>query len=692
MEFRIADTFTDSLMKMMAQEQKATKTTAFDLQLNPANPGLKFHKLDRCKDPNFWSVRVNNDIRLIVHKTYDSLLLCYVDHHDKAYAWAERRKLETHPKTGAAQLVEVRERIQEIIVPRYIEEEQPAPTEPLLFADIPDDELLGYGVPEEWLADVRLATEDSILELADHLPGEAAEALLEIAVGDTPTIRTVAEGEDKVDPFNHPDAKRRFRVMANTDELERALDYPWEKWTVFLHPEQQQLVEKDYNGPARVSGSAGTGKTIVALHRAVFLARKNPNARVLLTTFSKPLANALQTKLRRLISTEPRLGERLEVTDMDAVGLRLHSIHCQKTSLASTEKIQQLISQEAESVTEHKFSNHFLLSEWQDVVDAWQLTCWEEYRDVRRLGRKTRLPEKQRLILWDIFAKVRTELQKQNLITPADMFSQVAEKLKTVPHPPFEFVVIDEAQDVSVAQLRFLSALGGGRPNSLFFAGDLGQRIFQQPFSWKAMGVDIRGRSRTLRINYRTSHQIRMQADLLLAPELADVDGNSEKRGGTVSLFNGPKPTMKVLDSEEQEIDTVGTWLQQLQNENIIPSEIGVFVRSESELSRASAAVEKAGLPFKVLDERVEMVSGHVSISTMHLAKGLEFRVVVVMACDDEVIPLQERIETVGDDTDLEEVYNTERHLLYVACTRARDQLLVTGIEPISEFVDDLMM
>lgn len=186
----------------------------------------------------------------------------------------------------------MRERIQEIIVPKYIEEEQPALVKSLLFADISDDDLLRYGVPAEWLADVRLANEDTILELADHLPGEAAEALLELAVGDTPTITTVDAGD--VDPFNHPDAQRRFRVMTNTDELERALDYPWEKWTIFLHPEQQQLVEKEYTGAARVSGSAGTGKTIVALHRAVFLTKTNSDVRVLLTTFSKPLANALQ--------------------------------------------------------------------------------------------------------------------------------------------------------------------------------------------------------------------------------------------------------------------------------------------------------------------------------------------------------------------------------------------------------------
>jgi superfamily I DNA/RNA helicase len=256
--------------------------------------------------------------------------------------------------------------------------------------------------------------------------------------------------------------------------------------------------------------------------------------------------------------------------------------------------------------------------------------------------------------------------------------------------PPFDFAVIDEAQDISIAHLRFLAALGGDRPNSLFFAGDLGQRIFQQPFSWLALGVDIRGRSRTLHVNYRTSHQIRMQADRLLAPEVSDVDGNTEERSHTVSVFNGPAPTIKVCDSIEAEMNTVSEWLSALVKSGVLPHEIGVFVRSSAELVRAHAAVKKAGLPFKTLDETVQTTSGIASVSTMHLAKGLEFRAVVVMACDDEVMPLQERIETVTDDSDLEEVYNTERHLLYVACTRARDHLLVTAVAPASEFLDDL--
>jgi superfamily I DNA/RNA helicase len=251
---------------------------------------------------------------------------------------------------------------------------------------------------------------------------------------------------------------------------------------------------------------------------------------------------------------------------------------------------------------------------------------------------------------------------------------------------------ITEAQDVSIAQLRFLNAIGADRPNSLFFAGDLGQRIFQQPFSWKSVGVDIRGRSRTLHVNYRTSHQIRMQADRLLGPELSDVDGHAEERQGTVSVFNGPAPAISTFGNRDEEITAVGTWLVERGKEGITANEIGVFVRSDAEIDRARAAVTAAGFPFKVLDERVETISGYVSISTMHLAKGLEFRAVVVMACDDEIIPLQERMETVADDTDLEEVYNTERHLLYVACTRARDHLLITSVDPGSEFLDDLRM
>lgn len=692
MTFLIADTFTDSLARLTGDEQKAVKTTAFDLQMNPAAPGLSFHKLDKARDKRFWSVRVNVDIRLIVHRSDTSLLLCYVDHHDRAYAWAERRKLETHPATGAAQIVEIRESVREIVVPAYVQAE-PAPGKTLRpLTGVSADVLLGYGVPAEWLKDVQEADEDGLLALTAYLPAEAAEAVLELATGGTPLVVTpepVAPGVS-TDPFTHPDAQRRFRVVTSVEELERALDAPWDKWTVFLHPGQRQLVERNFNGPARVAGSAGTGKTVVALHRAVHLARAMPESRILLATFSEPLAHALRANVRRLLGNEPRLLERIEVHSMSSLGARLYQAQIGPLTIASRSDVDALLRAASEAAGEHRFPALFVRTEWDHVVDAWQLRTWDAYRDVQRLGRRTRLPDARRAVLWSIYERVLAGLHEQGLRTESAVFQALAEIQAGRSTPAFDAAVIDEAQDVSIAQLRFLAALGGGRPNALFFSGDLGQRIFQQPFSWKALGVDVRGRSKTLRVNYRTSHQIREQADRLLAPEVVDVDGNREERRHTVSVFNGPPPEARVFADEDEESEAVGAWMKTLVEDGLLPHELGVFVRSSAQVSRATAAAAAAGLSARVLDDRVDIKPGSVSIGTMHLAKGLEFRAVAVMACDDEVLPLQARIEEVGDDGDLQEVYDTERQLLYVACTRARDRLFVSGVEPASEFLADL--
>lgn len=689
MNFLIADTFTDSLARLTGDEQKAVKTSAFDLQLNQANPGLQFHRLDRSKDKSFWSVRVNSDLRLIVHRTRSSLLLCYVGHHDSAYRWAEQRRLERHPTTGAAQFVEVMERVREVEIPQYAPAApEPSPSKPRLFPSVSDEEFLAYGVPTEWVSVVHEVTEDTLFDVTDHLPKEAAEALLELATGGSPTPAVRAPAD--ADPFAHPDAQRRFRILENAVELERALEFPWDKWTVFLHPAQRDLVERDHAGPARVGGSAGTGKTVVALHRAAYLARAHPDARVLLATFSEPLADSLGVLLRRLISSEPRLGERIEVHSTHGIARRLYEANFGKAKLATDDDVRRRIETAATAVEGHRFTPHFLAAEWANVVDAWQIESWEDYRTVPRLGRKTRLGEAQRSTLWQVFEKVRAELAKEGLLTMAGLFRRLESHLQSVTNPPFDFAVVDEAQDLGVAEIRFLAALAGGRPNGLFFAGDLGQRIFQTPFSWLSLGVDVRGRSHTLRINYRTSHQIREQADRLLPPELSDVDGIVEKRRGTISAFNGPPPAVRVLDSEGEEAAAVAEWLQERISGGVPPEEIAVFVRSEAQLSRAREAVEASGVEAVELTRSSAKKDGAVAISTMHLAKGLEFRAVAVMACDDEVIPLQSRIENVADEADLQDAYDTERHLLYVACTRARDRLLVTGVAPASEFLEDL--
>ena len=567
-------------------------------------------------------------------------------------------KLSSHPKTGAAQLVEVRERVEEVIV----QIEPTVLTKPLLFATISDDDLLIYGIPIEWLADVRQATEDTLFDIADHLPQEATEALLELATGGKPQLPKALPTIP--DPFDHPDAQRRFRVMTNVEELERALAFPWEKWTVFLHPAQRSLVERDYTGPARISGSAGTGKTIVALHRAVFLARQHSQSHILLTTFSDALANALQVKLHRLVPSEPEVASRIRVCSIQAIANELYTQFLGQPKLVESESMRSLLKSAAARIPGHRFSESFLWGEWRDVVDAWQLTNWETYRDMQRLGRKTRLGEAQREILWSIFDPVWQELERQHLVTWPGLFRRVTQHLAASENRPFDFAVVDEAQDMGISELRLLAMLSNRQPNGLFFTGDLGQRIFQQPFSWKSLGVDIRGRSQTLNINYRTSHQIRQQCDRLLPSSLADVDGNVEDRRSTVFVFNGPVPAIEICGHHDAEALVVSQWIAERIQSGIQPDEIGVFVRTEAQIERVIAAIQHSGETPVELDNRVIPAQGCVAVSTMYLAKGLEFCAVAVMACGEEILPLQERMESVSDESDLEKVYNTERHLL----------------------------
>jgi hypothetical protein len=410
-------------------------------------------------------------------------MLCYVDHHDPAYDWAARRKIETHPVTGAAQIVEIRETVREIQIPLFVSPEAaPAPEPHRPLSNLTEADLLSYGVPAEWIPDVRTADDDLLPVIASHLPGEAAEAIIDLATGSTPA-KPVVRPPDQGNPYEHPDAQRRFRVLTGTEDLARALDYPWERWIVFLHPSQADWVSRSFHGPTRIQGSAGTGKTVVALHRAVHLARNNPEARVLLTTFSAPLAALLQDKLNRHVQGEPSLVERLDVLAMQELGERTHTAQLGKPQLIAPEDLQELIEWHAPPEISRVYGEAFVVEEFNEIVDAFGLSDWDSYRDVRRLGRKSRLNEFKRRLLWDGFAAVLQELGRSGQITPHQLFHRTAEQLHRSGARPYQHIVVDECQDITAAQLQLLAALAGTSTDALFFAGDLGQRIFQRPLS-----------------------------------------------------------------------------------------------------------------------------------------------------------------------------------------------------------------
>ncbi|MBR1091585.1 UvrD-helicase domain-containing protein [Bradyrhizobium manausense] len=680
MNFLIADTFTASFNRLSGVDQKAVKASVFDLQMDRTGNGLQLHRIDKSKDPNFWSARVNRDIRLIVHKTAESLLVAYVDHHDAAYAWAERRRIEAHPRTGAIQIVEVREQVAEVAPPATFDFVFPEPAKndtikPALFSSLDDNALLSVGVPADWLADVRAADEDGFFTLAAHLPAEASEALLEFAT----TGRLALPAPPTADPFKHPDALRRIRPIADQEELELALAFPWEKWGVFLHPSQRSLVERSFSGPARVAGSAGTGKTIVAIHRAVRLARENPAAKILVASFSQPLADALAKKLLVLAPETGGVVPRITTASFRGIAEQMYQLeHGVRPRIASDVVLRERLRAAAATTGLKGFSERFLLSEWTNVVDAWGLSSLEAYSTVERMGRKSRLGPNQRARLWPVFAAVREVLAAERYTTWANVFTSLAEALEGRASKPFDYIVIDEAQDLAPAELRFFAALAPAGPNGLFLSGDIGQRIFQHPFSWASLGVDVRGRSHTLKVCYRTSQQIRRAADRLLPTVLRDSDGLDDERRGIISVFDGPPPEVRSFATIAAEAEAVREAIESWLSEGIAAHEIGLFVRTPELVVRARGAVD--GLP-----GAAEMVTAQMS-----LAKGLEFRAVAVMACDEGVLPLDERIADAADEAELDDIYETERRLLYVACTRAREHLLLTGVTPVSEYLADL--
>jgi len=691
--FLIADTFTASLARLTGQEQRQVKTTSFDLQINPSQPGLQMHKLDGARDRNFWSARVSQDIRIIIHRTESSIMLAYVDHHDKAYAWAERRRIEQHPRTGAIQIVELQERIEEA-VPLFgwteeLESEVPlteVPQAPRIFAALTDDELLDVGTPSDWLEEVRSWTEDDFFRRSPHLPAEVSEALLDYAATGQLPERPPVQPE----PLAHPDTLRRIRPVETSEDLAQALDYPWDKWSVFLHPSQREIAEKDFNGPARVTGSAGTGKSIVALHRAARALRGDPHASVLLTTFSRPLAISLAAKMKVLLAEDLSVSSRLSVASFEDAAVDLYELAMGRRPVIASADLQRATLERA--IEETGYSDlplRFVEVEWRHVVDAWSIRDQESYDTVPRIGRRNRLGSKQREALWPLFQKARDILASRGMLTRNQMYEEVAGAYATKSSKPFTHIIVDEAQDLGVGELRMMSAIASG-PNAQFFAGDIGQRIFQQPFSWLALGVDVRGRSSNLRINYRTSRQIREAADRLLPLAVSDVDGVEVSRADAQSVFEGPQPEIRECGNQDDETVIVAAFLARAIDDGISPQEMAVFVRSNEQLDRARKAVFAASLECRQLSERIEEGGSKVAIGTMHYAKGLEFKVVAVIACDDEVLPLQDRIDEAADEDELRDVFDTERHLFYVACTRARDSLHVSGVKPLSEFVGDL--
>ena len=673
-ELALTPSFQKSLARLTRQEQNLVHQTVMQFWMNPDAPGHRLHPLE-MRDRRLHSISPNMDLRIIVFRDGDRHVLMYVDHHDAAYRWAERRTVTTHPVTGSAQIVEFEEvvRAEEAEPSRTLQRDSAPP----IFTAESDDYLLSLGVPPVYLQTVRgLASDDDLLAVLDRLPEEAQEALLALAIGERPIARPTAPGPVP-DPFAHPDAQRRFWIAADEAALAEALERPWEEWLVFLHPAQRGAVERNFNGPARVSGSAGTGKSVVAMHRAAYLARLSTGGRLLLTTFSKTLASRLSDGMDKLLGAASEARHRIEVLHLHGYAISQLARRGCSARIADAEEIERRLHG-ARGDLDPRFTDAFFFSEWDAVVDYWGIKSWEAYRDAVRAGRGSPLSPRQRRQLWDVFARVHEDLEGSGRATWGEVCDRLRRIVEEEGARPFRHVIVDEAQDLGPRELRLVISLAAPGPRALFFAGDIGQRIYRWPFPWISAGVDVRGRAQRLRVNYRTSSEIRRFSDALLPAKLAEVDGEEETRQ-TISILRGPEPEIVAGKSVDDEVAALARWLRDLRARGIEPAQIAIFGRTPRVVrERADAALAQAGLTGRWLAPDSDLATDTVAIGTMHAAKGLEFRAVALVGCDAEHLPFTEALAGAESDDARRLVEVREIHLLYVGCTRARESLLIT--------------
>lgn len=671
-----------SLLKSLGdlRGSEVKRTTAFMLKFqdNPDQPGISLERVTKAKSDSLWSARISRDLRAIIYKEGDTWALLHAGHHDDAYNWAQNRKVELNNKTGALQIVEVTESIEAVLPERQSWQVNQLG----LFDSHSDDYLLSLGLPPSWLPVIRkLLTEEDLLKIIEKLPEEVSERLLQVAVGElvTPPLPKV-----NTSPLENEDTQRRFVTVKSQAELEKILKAPLATWIGFLHPSQKRLATGNFNGPVKVTGAAGTGKTVVALHRARHLARKGKH--VLLTTFVTTLCDNL-TRSLKLLCTEAELNN-ITVTTVAKQASDILKRAGHRYEIVSDDEIKDLIN--SFGLDKCPLTGLELWQEWQFVIQPNGISHWDEYRSVSRAGRGKGLGVRDRKNVWQVFGQVLHRLDAQRKLDWSHYFRRATVVLESGRlDSPFDAVIVDEVQDLRSQELKFLSALAGEKGKEFMMVGDGNQRIYQGRFSFKSLGITIQGRSHILKVNYRTTEQIRRFADNLTTEASDDLNGGRESRKGTVSLLQGPRPTLKDFSSPEKEAKFVASEVQKLMNRGLHADEIGIFARTKYLLKPLKDKLKASDIPFVLLDSQSAGSSEAVHIGSMHRSKGLEFKAVFAIQVSADSLPLAKALNNVTDKRAVQDSLDRERHLLYVTATRARDFAYISWTGRPSQFVEN---
>lgn len=687
---------------------------------NPTSPGINYEKIVNAFDSNIRSVRIDETYRGIVLKPKSSnvYLLLWVDHHDDAYRWAVRKKCIINSQTGSIQVFDVEENNESVPSKNVIRESevksnnttvgeaQNISSEDPIFKNISDELLIKIGVPDEALSIARKICSLSDLDKnINLLPPDAYEALYFLAEGYSidEVLDEFARNDEEVDTedfaaaLSNINTQQKFIVLDDEDgenELKEILSAPLEKWRVFLHPTQRKIVEKSFNGAVRVLGGAGTGKTVVAMHRAKWLAENilnKSNEKILFTTFTRNLAEDIKSNLRKICT--PEIMKKIDVVNIDAWVIDFLKKHNYNYKVVYGKELEEIWERALTiASSEIQVPEAFYKEEWEKVVIPNDITTKDEYIKVAKLGRGIRLDRKARLLVWKVFEEFKT-LMNENSVRDVDTAMMEARLLlKNYGNIlPYKTVIVDESQDLGMQSFKLIRQIAGEEhPNDIFIVGDTHQRIYSNKVVLSKCGINIKGRSHRLKINYRTTEETRTWAfNLLNGIKFDDLDTGVEDNKGYKSLLHGPKPEVLNFKCIDEEVNYIASKIKELNNNGIDLNNICLVARTDRQLeSYRELLRDKMIKTYKIHRKEAEdRENKSIRVATMHRVKGLEFDYVFLVGVNDGIIPFKPLIESSSDNSVKKQRIIAERSLLYVAATRAKKEVFVSSYGKESEFL-----
>ena len=670
---------------------------------NPSSNGLNLETVEGGRDKSLKSLRLDQNYRAIAFETPKDIMFVHVNEHDKAYRWAEGRRVKLDKATNRIRIVEEIEQNQEAITNNEQEKN--------LFSDFKDKKLIALGVAEEAVALARsLSSESELDDAQDRFDPLSFQVLYALAAGYSEEEVYALVGDVIIEPSS-TDQDKSFEDLITTEEsrqtiftpqsieeLRRFFDGELEGWRIWLHPDQRKFAYKDYNGPAMVRGGAGTGKTVVAMHRAKYLADQltadpqNAGQKILITTYTTTLAKDIENNLKTLCPEYVSgSAPRIEVINLDRWAvqyLKKKQFNRRVVSTAADEQhIEGLWDEVFESlILPSGLSEAFIKAEWEQIIQAKGIDDLADYIRASRVGRGTPLNRAKRKTLWNYFALFRAKLIQSGLVERDDVYREAIPLLRAEPGKlGYYSVIVDEAQDMGEQAFRLIRSIipeaQNNDKNSIFIVGDAHQRIYNRRASMSSCGINIIGRSRKLRLNYRTTHEIRAWAVAVLKGiSVDDLDEGKDSLDGYVSLARGMPPQLNGYGTDSEELAALAQWIDELPSDKIADNEIGILCHTNKQLQLVEDCFSTRGISTLKLstDKADERGKPGVRLCTMHRAKGLEFKAVAIPFMSNNQFPPKWLLDKAIDEADKEDMAGQLKSLLHVAATRAIGHLRVS--------------